>query len=642
MLKTVYFERVSLKSILLIAYYRKRGYKIKTFNFYHDLRRNKHIRKLIDNRRLESFFPLGCNKRYGQILDVAEEIYSQSHFDNAEKCFHPMIGDQESHLVLKKSILNEVYRTITVDQKLDGLIKENDIFIPDSYFQGLKKLRLSKRYKPSFDAKKHIPLYISILNFLQVFASSFKWKFVALGFITSKFLAKIAVGFFRRTNLDCRLDYKYAVPIDQSFQLNFTGKRSFDFICDHKDINKENTVFLLNFKVPKDWLDTKLAENYNFLDVSNKNLGSENYFKVSSKDISNFLKSTFRFLLTNFKSTELLKGYIQTLNEYITWSPFVSKIKLNNYIYTNQDGISQIVKNILLHNNGTTTWNYSSFVGGCLLVSPTGDFNDVRDGLWGFQNANNFLAVNDDVIKYYKLHKQTIKNYVVIGSLYSEMVSSWNNEKLNDEKVNIFQKYSAKENKILSFFDTTFINDEECLTSFKDGLHFYQDVLHVAENNPQYLIILKPSKNKDFYMSPASEWGDVESSREMLKIWDKLDQMENVFFPGNSGESTLIMAISDLVVTHCMSSPCVEALGAGVKSIWYESGEKHKGVLYSKIPNLIVHGREALLAQIERYLHEVSDEEYKEYLKKHIVGTLVNTVEANALSEFRKLLINND
>jgi len=98
------------------------------------------------------------------------------------------------------------------------------------------------------------------------------------------------------------------------------------------------------------------------------------------------------------------------------------------------------------------------------------------------------------------------------------------------------------------------------------------------------------------------------------------------------------MAISDLVITHCMSSPTVEALGARKKAFWYESGDKHRGLAYDKIPQLVIHGYHDLKKRIEYLLYEINDDEYDEYLNKNIKSKIEYQLDGLALTRFRKLI----
>ncbi|MCX5709088.1 MAG: hypothetical protein NTY14_09015, partial [Candidatus Omnitrophica bacterium] len=78
--------------------------------------------------------------------------------------------------------------------------------------------------------------------------------------------------------------------------------------------------------------------------------------------------------------------------------------------------------------------------------------------------------------------------------------------------------------------------------------------------------------------------------------------------------------------------------GAGKKAFWYESGNKHKGILYDSIPGLIVHGYDELEKMTNRLLNDVSDSQYCEYTQRHIKNRVEGHFDGSALTRFRNLL----
>ena len=101
--------------------------------------------------------------------------------------------------------------------------------------------------------------------------------------------------------------------------------------------------------------------------------------------------------------------------------------------------------------------------------------------------------------------------------------------------------------------------------------------------------------------------------------------------------NNFIIAGSDVIITHCMSSPTAEALGAGKKAFWYESGHKHAGIDYDQVPGLVVHGYEALSRRV-RELLEMPDDGYERYLQESIRGKIDSYLDGKALTRFKDLL----
>ena len=60
--------------------------------------------------------------------------------------------------------------------------------------------------------------------------------------------------------------------------------------------------------------------------------------------------------------------------------------------------------------------------------------------------------------------------------------------------------------------------------------------------------------------------------------------------------------------------------------------------MYDQIPGLCVHGFDELTARVDKLLYKTTDEEYNEYLDRHIRGKVESHLDGLALTRFRQLL----
>ena len=74
----------------------------------------------------------------------------------------------------------------------------------------------------------------------------------------------IYFSIFARSKFSQKKHYRFAIPIDQEFQIKFKGTRSFDFLLDHKDINSRDTVFILKHRVSENFLSKYKQKGYQF------------------------------------------------------------------------------------------------------------------------------------------------------------------------------------------------------------------------------------------------------------------------------------------------------------------------------------------------------------------------------------------
>jgi polysaccharide biosynthesis PFTS motif protein len=192
---------------------------------------------------------------------------------------------------------------------------------------------------------------------------------------------------------------------------------------------------------------------------------------------------------------------------------------------------------------------------------------------------------------------------------------------------------------VISYFDTTFADDDNVITSYDDAIASYRDMLKLLNEERALLLIVKPSKNEQLLVTSEVAWSSPDKGRVIIGLWDKLKAHPRVYWAGEAADNPVIMAISDLVITHCMSSPTGEALGARKKAIWYESGDKHRGLIYDQVPGLVVHGYNELKERVSELLYRFSDEEYNKFLEKYIRGKVESHLDGLALSRFRRLIL---
>ncbi len=256
-----------------------------------------------------------------------------------------------------------------------------------------------------------------------------------------------------------------------------------------------------------------------------------------------------------------------------------------------------------------------------------------------------YVGMNEIVGEYYKLHHQNVEKYFSVGSIYSEMIRNiMSTGSRNDLFYKHFDKAIENKNKIVAFFDTTFIDAENCYGTYEDCIAFYQDILRLIDCMEDVLIIVKPSKLASWFISPQMQWASPKKGKEIIELWNVLKSNPRIFWAANEHANdqltfnNIIIAVSDLVVTHTMSSPTADALGARKKAIWYKSKNSGPRRLFDAIPGLVVCGYAELEKKVRNLLYEVSDEKYDDYLDRYVKGNVDASLDGLAVTKFRQLL----
>lgn len=431
-------------------------------------------------------------------------------------------------------------------------------------------------------------------------------------------LAWALVSLLNRPRVRPPRRFRQAVPLEQPFQIKFEGRRSFDFLIDGETLRREETLFLLRFGVREEWTREREAAGFRFLRAA----GLVDLFRAGAVIGRGAWAKAARAFLRPAGSAEEARAAAVELKAALYWAALRSVVRFDHYIYTNQEHASQIALNEAMREDGVTSWYYSLFFGGSLLASKEGDARSHRHILWAYLNCDRFLGINEDAILAMKAHPQSVGRYEAIGSVFSQLVRE--TEAPREAK-----------GKVISFFDTTFIDSPDCPTTYEDALGFYSDALRFLEARKDVRVIFKPSKGEAYFTHPASQWASPAKGRRLVELWDRLKAHPRVEWAGDAGDTAEIMAKSDVVVTHCFSSPTVEALGARRKAVWYETGEKFRGFYYDRIPGLVLHGYRALEEGVDRLLN-TSEADYDRWLDERIRGRVEAQLDGRALTRLRE------
>lgn len=630
----VIFETLRWFHWPVAAYYLWRGAHIHVFDFTYDLKRNPLLRALINAGRIERIYIRTMAKEHGEAIDQTEIVFKKlkHHYQKILKRVSDLYQSEEIELIFKKTLLFEIFRCIYIHNSLRG---RSVLFIPDAYTFYESFIRQWGTYPFSSFEKVVTPRFFSGLAGIFRFFDSWRPALGGFCWLFSQFIFSVLFHRFAGKS-SFTTPFKYAVAVHQEIEIKFDNKRRFDFLLDGRTLTPDNSVFLFFLPVipPKDHhgVDAAAMKKWSFLCSTRR-----------MPQLKKGLPALLALPLSLFSLSPFVWAYFRALFTYFFFQRLRGQVSFENYIYTNQESTQQIALNILIRNEGGTTWNYALFLGGGLLYVPRReDFSTRRHWLWAYLNSDHYVAVSRDAVEYSRTHFQHIRHYHVVGSLYSEMVRECVREN-SREAVGL--KWFGPEwrpgLKIVSFFDTSFIDSRDCqTTTFDDAISFYSDILRLMKETRDILFVIKAKKNEGYYLAPDFQWSSLEKGGRIVALWERLKQDGKVFWAGDRGDIPLIIAMSDLVVSYCYSSPTVEALGAGKKSLWYESRDNHAGLYYDSIPGLVVHGYEALVKRMHDLLYEESDEAYENYLKLNILGRVESHLDGRALTRLRQLLAN--
>ena len=646
--RKIYFERVTVLYYPVLFICLLLRFEIYLFDFSHSVYTKdlKWVRKLIQKGRIKRLL-IGLTPEHGVAIDIANQIIDRHPITPLQLKLSDLYEDSGIMLIQKKALANDVFKCLYIHNYFFANAQTETspkIFCPVDYFVIYRLIAKYGGYELK-DINSRIGVLRAIIPFLLLGRFIERVK-LCLGLFLFLFpmpwpdrSLEIKPSEEHRDNQNV----KYAVFLNDVARINeVEGKRAFDFFLDDSSLTRSNTLFIAPPDQDSKWIKDKIGKGYKFYvyKTGKKRLIE---LKFQAKKIFGGLGFKCCILSGLRLPVPVLLSIVAGFLYYARWFDFFRFYSLEHIIYSNRESSDQIAFNILARGKNASTHCYSSFIGGGLLYAKTKDFSESRHLIWSFLNSDVFYAVSDNVVDYYRMHYQDVREFYSVGSLYSEMVVECEREMDKDSLLlDYFPSSAGPGKKVVSYFDTSFIDDDAFATSYDDAIASYQDILRLVDDFQECLFILKPAKQESYYISFENIWASPEKGEKIVGLIEQLKNHPRVIWAGANGDIPEIMAMSDLVITHCISSPTVEALGAGKKAIWYESGEKHLGILYDQIPGLVIHGYEDLRACVTNLLNTVTEDEYQAYLSEHIRGQVVASTDGNALSRIREIITKSD
>lgn len=648
----VYFEDITFLHYPLVKIFLYLGYEVVIFDFQCDLKKFKWIKKLIDEEVIRRVYIQPDTREHGQAIEVTEEIFE--HFKNHKLVQESVALYKNADIAInfKKLLVDQVFRCIYVSNYLKNIQSSlTDVkflyFIPLNYKSYARIVdQFSSFCLESLD-RFRMPAWYTWLIPLIHFWERLKYYIGAMAYVFVKAIfLRVGTLPLHKKQLKSQF-FEYAVAIDM-FRMHgvFTNDRAANFLLNNKDINKENTVFVINCPVSREWLKFYKDNGFNFINTLEVDRFSGlTKFCYNGTFVKDILKAVGGMRGVWNVPPVFLQVFFINLRTFFNWGLVQQRITFRHYIYSNQESAQQSARNILIRMNGGKSWSYAFCLGGGYLYSDGKNLEGCRNIYWSFLCFDYYVGMNEIVGNYYKLHHQKVEKYFSVGSIYSEMIREIIS---TDSKKNLFREHFGKDienkNQIIAFFDTTFIDAENCNSTYEDCIAFYQDILRLVDSMEDVLVIVKPSKLASWFISPEMRWASPKKGKMIIELWNVLKSNPRIFWAANEQYNdqlvlnNIIIAISDLVVTHAMSSPTAEALGVRKKAIWYKSKNSGPRRLYDGIPGLVVYGYAELEKRVKSLLCEVNDEGYDAYLDKYVKGGVEASLDGLAVTKFRQLL----
>lgn len=635
--KIIVFENLRPIHLPFVLVYNLVGFSVMYLETTLDFHHNESLKKLKNNLKLEKVLPNGVNfeaeiSGHAPTLAAADAIYEQRFKElGVIKNLRMRLNSDLTHSVYKKSLVYHLYDYFRVDIILKAFIKEHDLssvnFFPESHLVYLKWIKKAEKniqqpYDFSF-SQINIPFEAQIFSYLIHFIERLKW----LGgfFLTPLWIfSKIRRITWRDPNKQ-----KYQVGIrvyndDWAYQYKY---RTIDFLLDGKKLHKDNTLFCVETKLDKDYREQLRSRDYHIADLP-KVLSSVSFSFFTHRLMGDFLSLWFTSLWSVlFCETFITKETMKSIYTYLSWRRFLDLYHVEHYVVYNDRGPQHIVRNIILDQSKVKTWIY---VHSCHSedLFETSQQQTFLNTQFSYLFYDEVACWGNKLEEFYLSHPTHIKNFNKLGCLWSEHVQQIKeNKELSDLYSQILGSDSGSR-KIISVFDTTFWN---AVLDSDEMVLFIEGIADLVYEWPDLEIYLKRKWSvRDMMIDQVSHYESIYTQFESHPRCYVLD--------ADGSDAAEAIAISDLVISACFTSPTIETLGVRKKGIYFDPNARFRGAYYDQFPKFVAHSKEELKNFVRYWLYETTDHDFEEWLNSFIKGEIDSAVDGKAITRFRELL----
>ncbi|MBI3011137.1 MAG: hypothetical protein HYY58_01415 [Candidatus Omnitrophica bacterium] len=641
----IFIERLTHAHRPLIAWWVRRGHRVCVFDFDHcaRLRSFGWLRRLLDQGKVETIYVPSSSVADSLAIDTAERFFPAFSSHPLVRAMGRIFGEHEAAPVLKKALVESLFRYFYIKQSLTDRARgasgrQAAIVVSSLYWAWEVRLREVARDVPT-PAPTSCPWWARGYDAVARRIQDVLWSLAVCGGILLH-AGSIIVGRMLARSQPALQQADHVFAVDSPFQVKFQGPRRADFLLDHQQVTKQNTVFVVHRLGEGPWIQQARCAGYRlirqaeFADV--RHPWRHMRQPPRSVRLGPALRAGGCLAAHPWAAGWLVDAAGRGLVAYLTKSALLERVNFVNYVYMDQDHLSQQCLNILIRKQGGQSWNFAYAIGGGYLYG-NGQVPGHRQRRLAYQNPDHFVGTSQRMTRYHQEHRQGVRAYHAVGNLWSQSVSLAASATDIRRLRSAWFGAAADQGRVVAWFDTTFIEGAGSPSTYHEAVAWYRDIWRIVSEDERLLAVIKPSKDDACFVDGRSQLMHP-LGQSVIGEWARLKQHPRVHFAGHAIDPSLVIAASDLTVTFCFSSPTAEALGAGKRAMWYEPGERWRDTLYGAEPLLVAHGYPELRRLVGTLLNDMDDEAYRQFLERRVRGLVEDFLDGNGLSRFRELL----
>ncbi len=250
---------------------------------------------------------------------------------------------------------------------------------------------------------------------------------------------------------------------------------------------------------------------------------------------------------------------------------------------------------------------------------------------WTYLNYDHFVTWDGLLAQYFQKHPGSFKQTHIVGCLWSEHIKK--TEKIARKTVEAVSKKNMEDSFILSVFDTTYSRNG--VTSYPEGLAFAEHILQLANDCTDIYIFFKEKKQRDIHHILDSVLGP-----RLLDVYKKMDTHARIKTCSDREDASVLISISDMIVSFPFTSTTFEALSVNRPAIWHDPMGCYMDTPYAKAGGVTTHSYKELETKVSE-IRRNGVESYKTPIQAG--SPLMDPyMDGRAIDRFRDLLVDSN
>ena len=583
-------------------------------------------------RIIAHHYPFG--DAHTQALAAADRIVDDMRAHPALKAIAGMYGDDEVLLVFKKTLAEKlaVLTSMQTYFRMNPMASDDSIWMFPAQYCAL--MPMLKKYHIDYAFPDAVRMVGHGLG--NRFLSAY-YEWIRLSFVFTAYILHILWQCFQSSK-PAKKHFKYGISLSSPWFEKFKGgPREFTFLVDDKLIRKDESVFLVEYQNSDVFYHEYHQKGFHLFPAVGS-LRVQHIFEPSILSINHEWKYSSQLFFHAWRYSFIRESVVCLLMARLTWGRVLASIQFENYVYCNKEGTNQIAANIFFRSQGITSRHYSQFIGGQYQVDNDITPYDSRNVYWSFLNSDYFMANCQSQVHSLLKQYSAIRNYKVIGNIFADMIRDMDKVATCHKLLSshTLLEDSPMEKRVVSVFDTSYVNMNNIYSTFDEAAAFLVDFMRLAKTRPNLIFLFKPSKADSYFIDANSMWSSPIKGKRIVALRKELAELRHVVMLGDDNDPVEVIAASDVVITHCFSSPTADALSAAIPAFWYESEPLAQGYPLDEVDGLVAHGYNQLNIFLDNALGDSFLE--KLYHQENFQSMVNASMHTYALDDLRKYL----